>query len=132
MTDRRPRPRAFRLDDGGVTYDDPSGPAAAKAEVRSETAAIPDRTRSDPLDEGEREIEAAQSAGLARRWRPSLTTLIWTGLCGLVSLGLALWVDNLVEGLWAKAQGLGWIGLFFAALLLVGVVGLATREFVAL
>ena len=125
MTDPRPRPRAFRLDDGGALRE-------GQPEVRPETAPIPDRTRSEPLDEGEREIEAAQKLGVARRWRPSLATLVWTGLSGLVSLGLALWLDNLVEGLWAKAQGLGWLGLVFVALLLVGVVGIAAREFAAL
>ena len=132
MSDQRPRPRAFRLDDNGVAYDDRPGAAAPKAEVRIETADIPERTRPDPLDEGEREIEAAQKAGVARKWRPSLATLSWTGLGGLVSLGIALWIDNLVEGLWAKAHGLGWVGLVFVALLLVGVVGIAAREFVAL
>jgi putative membrane protein len=131
MSDQRPRPRAFRLDDGGVAYD--RQPAAApRAEVRPETAPIPERTGPDPLGEGEREIEAAQSVGVARRWRPSLATLVWTGLGGLVSLGLALWIDNLVEGLWAKAIALGWVGLVFVALLLIGVVGVAAREVAAL
>jgi putative membrane protein len=132
MSDQRPRPRAFRLDSEDVAYDDKPAAAAPKAAVRSETKPIPERTQPDPLDEAEREIEAAQEAGVARRWRPSLATLVWTGLGGLVSLGLMLWVDNLVEGLWAKAQGLGWVGVFFVALLLVGVVGLAAREAAAL
>ena len=89
-------------------------------------------TGIEPLDEGEREIEVAQAAGVARRWRPSLATLLWSGLAGLVSLGLGLWVDGIVEGLWAKAQGLGWLGLAFAALFLAGALGLAARELLAL
>ena len=83
MTDPRPRPRAFRLEDGGVARE-------GQPEVRPESAPIPDRTRPEPLDEAEREIEAAQRVGIARRWRPSLATLVWTGLSGLVSLALAL------------------------------------------
>ena len=87
MTDPRPRPRAFRLDDAAVTVDAHAAEEAAKAEILSQTAPIPDKSRPEPLDEGEREIEAAQAVGVARRWRPTLTTLVWTGLGGLVSLG---------------------------------------------
>ncbi|MDE3175683.1 MAG: TIGR01620 family protein [Pseudomonadota bacterium] len=131
MSDYRPRPRAFRLDDSGVAYDDRPAADAPRAEVRSETAPIPDHA-PEPLDEGEREIETAQASGMARRWRPTLSTLAWTGLGGLVSLGVGLWVDDLITALWAKAQGFGWLGVGFAALLIVGVLGLAAREFVAL
>ena len=132
MSDSRPRPRAFRLDDFGVAFDGRPAAEPPKAEVRTETAPIPDAVRPEPLDEGERQIETAQAAGLARPWRPTLATLLWTGLGGLVSLGLGLWVDGIIEGLWAKAQGLGWLGLGFAVLFLAGVVGLAGREFAAL
>ena len=31
------------------------------------------------------------------RWRPSLGALFWSGLGGLVSLGLGLWFTELVE-----------------------------------
>ena len=131
MSDYRPRPRAFRLDDSGVAYDDRPTAQAPRAEVRSETAPIPDHA-PEPLDEGERELEAAQASGMARRWRPTLATLIWTGLGGLVSLGIGLWVDDLIVALWAKAQGFGWLALVFAALLVAGVLGLGFREFFAL
>ncbi len=130
MSDQRPRPRAFRLDDAGVVYDDRPATEPPKAEVRTETAPIPNRP--EPLDEGERQIEVAQQSGLARRWRPSLAAVIWTGLGGLVSLALALWVDEVVEALWAKAVGFGWLALAFALLLLGGVIGLAAREIAAL
>ena len=130
MTEPRPRPRAFRLDDASVAFDDRPAAAAPRAEVRTETAPIPDAP--EPLDEGEREIEVAQAAGVAKPWRPTLATLLWTGLGGLVSLGLGLWVDGIVEGLWTKARGLGWLGLAFAALFLAGALGLVLREVLAL
>ena len=114
----RPRPRAFRLDGDGPL------PEAPQVELLAEPSPV--------LDETEQAIETAQATGVARRWRPSLATLIWTGLGGLVSLGVGLWVDSLVESLWAKAQGLGWLGLGFAALLVAGVLGLAAREAFAL
>ena len=131
MSDR-PRPRAFRLDDESVALDDVRAPPSPKAEVRLETAPIPADTRSAPIDEGEQQIEAAQRSGVAKPWRPSLGALAWTGVGGLVSLGLGLWVTNLLEALWAKAQGFGWLGLGFAAALLIGVAGLAAREIAAL
>ncbi len=109
MSDYRPRPRAFRLDDAGVAYDDRPAAAAPKAEVRTQTAPIPEKAEPEPLDEGERAIEESVS----RRWRPTLATLVWAGLGGLVSLGLGLWIDDLIESLWAKAGGLGWLGLGF-------------------
>ena len=120
-----PRPRAVRLE-GGAIPQDPAR-AAPALELREEPAAPP-----TTLDETEAAIETAQAQGVARSWRPSLATLFWTGLGGLVSLGVGLWVDQLVEGLWAKAQGLGWLGLGFAALALAGVGGLAVREAIAL
>ena len=64
MTEPRPRPRAFRLDDASVAFDDRPAAAAPRAEVRTETAPIPDAP--EPLDEGEREIEVAQAAGVAK------------------------------------------------------------------
>jgi putative membrane protein len=121
MTDSRPRPRAFLLNE--------PPPEAPHVEVLPQDDPIPDRA---PIDEEEREIEAAQAEGIGKPWRPTLATLAWTGLGGLVSLGLGLWVDGIIEGLWVKARGLGWLGVAFAALFLVGVLGLAAREFVAL
>lgn len=131
MTDR-PRPRAFRLDSADVALDDKATASPPRAEIRTQDDPIPERSRGEPLDETEAGIEAAQGAGVARRWRPGLTTLVWVGLSGLVSLGFGLWIDNLLEALWAKAQGFGWLGLAFLAALLVGLIGLAAREFAAL
>jgi putative membrane protein len=120
-----PRPRAFRLEGGALPED--SAQAASDLELRPEPPPAP-----VALDETEQAIEVAQARGVARRWRPSLATLLWTGLGGLVSLSVGLWVDHLIEGLWAKAQGFGWLGLAFAGLALVGVLGLGLREALAL
>lgn len=120
-----PRPRAFRLEGGAIP--DVDARTAPEIELHAEPPPPP-----AALDETEAAIETAQAQGLARRWRPSLGTLIWTGLGGLVSLGIGLWVDQLVESLWAKAQGFGWLGLAFAALALAGVLGLGLREALAL
>ena len=131
MSEHRPRPRAFRLDDERVAVDDAPTPLAPTATIRSQTAPIPEGG-GEPIDEAERAVEAAQRAGMLARWRPRLSTLVWAGLGGLVSLGLGLWMSDLIEGLFARARSLGALGAVFAALLAVGVVGLAMREIAAL
>jgi putative membrane protein len=132
MSEHRPRPRAFRLDDERVAVDDAPAPAAPTATIRSQGAAIPETGAAEPIDEGERAVEAAQGAGMLARWRPRLSTLVWAGFGGLVSLGLGLWMSELIENLFARARSLGALGAVFAALFLVGIVGLAIREIAAL
>jgi putative membrane protein len=119
MSDPRPRPRAFRLDDTEVVIEPRVGP-------------IPTLAREIVLDEDEREIEIAQQKGMLARWRPSLGSLFWSGLGGLVSLGLGLWFTELVETLFAKAQALGWIAAAFGALALLALVAIGAREAVAI
>ncbi len=132
MSEHRPRPRAFRLDDERVAVDDAPAHAAPTATIRSQDAAIADQNAPEPIDEAERAVEAAQSTGMLARWRPKLATLVWAGLTGLVSLALGLWMSELIENLFARARSLGAIGAAFAALFLVGLLGLAIREIAAL
>jgi putative membrane protein len=119
MSDPRPRPRAFRLDDTEVVIEPRAEP-------------IPTLAHEIALDEDEREIEIAQQKGMLARWRPSLGALFWSGLGGLVSLGLGLWFTELVETLFAKAQALGWIAAAFGALALLALVAIGAREAVAI
>jgi putative membrane protein len=119
MNDSRPRPRAFRLDDSQVVI-----------ELQAET--IPVETRAVALDAAEQEIEIAQRSGMLARWRPSLGALFWSGLGGLVSLGLGLWFAQLVEDLFARAQALGWIGVGLGALTAAALVAIVAREAAAI
>ena len=82
-----------------------------------------------PIDEAELEVEEAQKSGLIARSRFTLAGLAWTGLGGLVSLALGLWTTDLIEGLFARAESLGVIGLIFGLVFLVGLIGVAAREF---
>jgi putative membrane protein len=131
MSERPPRPRAFRLDDARIAVDDGPAPLAPAAVIQSQHDPIPAETRSGPIDEAELEVEAAQKSGLLERWRLSLAGVLWTGVGGLASLAFGLWATNLIEGLFAKAESLGLIGLAFGVLFVVGLVGLITREVVA-
>jgi putative membrane protein len=131
MKERPRRPRAFRLDDSRVAVDDDPPPLAPDAVIRSQHAPIPALTRPPTIDEAERQVEAAQKSGLLARWRLSLAGVLWTGVAGLASLAFGLWTTSLIEGLFARAESLGLIGLVFGALFLAGLVGLVAREALA-
>jgi putative membrane protein len=130
MSDRRLRPRAFRLDDEKIAVDDAPAPFSPTAIVKSEPAFV-EPPPAAPLGEGEREIEAAQ-APLVRRSRFSLAGLVLSGLGGLVSLAVGLWTSELIEELFARTAALGWIGVAFLAVFGVGLILLVLREYVAL
>ncbi|MGA2042610.1 MAG: TIGR01620 family protein [Roseiarcus sp.] len=119
MNDPRPRPRAFRLDDSAVVIEPQLEP-------------IPADAAGAAIDEDEREVEIAQQRGLLARWRPRLATLLWSGLGGLVSLGLGLWFTDLVESLFARAQALGWIAVAFGALAGLALAAIGAREVAAI
>jgi putative membrane protein len=131
VSQRPPRPRAFRLDDRRVAVDDWPAPYAPAAVIRSQHEPIPPAVAPAPIDEAELKVEAAQKSGLIARSRFTLAGLAWTGLGGLVSLALGLWATDLIEGLFARAESLGIIGALFGAVFLVGVIGVAAREVVA-
>jgi len=130
MSDKPPRPRAFRLDDHRVAVDEGPSPFAPMASVMTQRDPLPPDSDA-PLDVVEREVEAAQGAGVAKRRRLKLSTIAWVGFGGLVSLAVGLWVDSLIEALFARAQSLGVIASAFAVLLVVGALGLVIREIVA-
>jgi putative membrane protein len=130
MSDKPPRPRAFRLDDRRVAVDDGPSPLAPMATILSQRDPVPPEGGA-PLDVVEREVEAAQGAGVAKRRRLKLSTIAWVGFGGLVSLAVGLWVDSLIEALFARTASLGAIAIAFAVLLVVGALGLLIREFVA-
>jgi putative membrane protein len=130
MNDKPPRPRAFRLDDRRVAVDEGPSPLAPMATIMSQSDPIPPEGGA-PLEVVEREVEAAQGAGVAKRRRLKLSTIAWVGFGGLVSLAVGLWVDSLIEALFARAQSLGVIASAFAVLLVVGALGLVIREIVA-
>jgi putative membrane protein len=131
MRERPPRPRAFRLDDRRVAVDDKSASFAPEAVIQSQNEPIPAGPLVAPIDEAELDVEAAQKSGLIARSRLSLAGLVWTGLGGLASLALGLWATNVIEGLFARAESLGVVGLAFGAVFLIGAIGLAAREILA-
>jgi putative membrane protein len=123
MSDRpkQRRPATFRLDDPGVVVvdaDEAGRPARGTVQITPEhdPAQLP-----VPLD-----IPAMPRRGFG--WG----TMFWTGVAGLVLLGLGLGVTHLIEDLFARSESLGILGIAFtaAAALALGVVTL--RELTAL
>lgn len=134
--ERRPRPRAFRLN-GEQTVPPSTAPTdeARKAEPQVIENLFdpfaPDFAVSSP-DEEERAVEAAQKGGVLRRFVFSWGGLFFTCLSGLVSLGVTLWITQLVEDLFAHSRLLGTFGLACAGGLAVAALFLLGREFHAM
>ena len=115
MSDRTPRrPQAFRLDDPGVVLAE-----EGHATPRGAVVVTPTPTEStDGL------VPLPLPPPKSSRWGQ----LFWTGLGGLVSLGVGLAVTKLVEDLFARADWLGYVGLAFALALALASVAILARE----
>ena len=123
MTDAPRKPRAFRLDDlaRDETVFTPQPDVFAPAVIEA----------AEPATD-EEAVEVAQKKGMLARSVFSWGGLFWSALGGLVSLGIGLWVTRIVDDLFARAPALGWVGVALAALVLLAVVALLTREFRAI
>jgi putative membrane protein len=98
------RPATFKLDDPGVIVMDPedaSRPSRGTVHITPETdpALLP-----VPI---EAPIVPAQRGF---RWG----AVFWSAIGGLILLGLGLGVTRLIEDLFARSEGLGFLGLAFA------------------
>ena len=59
-------------------------------------------------------------------------TLFWTSLGGLVVLGTGLGIVSLIDDLFARSEGLGFLGLALTALLVLASIVIAAREIAGL
>jgi len=123
-------PRSFSMQDGQQ-----NGPKARVIEqevdpFEQEAEAL----MGMPLDEDncEAAVEEAQAQGmlpsLARRALFSWSGLFWGAFGALASLTFGLWLDRLIEDLYARAPSLGIIGLLLAGLMLLALLAIITRE----
>jgi putative membrane protein len=119
MSERNRRPATFKLDDPHVTVidaDDEPG-RLARGTIRITPEADP-ALLPVPIEE--------PIVPLRRGFRWG--TLFWTALGGLVLLGTGLGVVNLVEDLFARSEGFGFLGLGFAILAALALVVIVARE----
>ena len=119
MSERNRRPATFKLDDPHVTVidaDDEPG-RLARGTIRITPEADP-ALLPVPIDE--------PVVPLRRGFRWG--ALFWTALGGLVLLGTGLGVVNLVEDLFARSEGFGFLGLAFALLATLALIVIVARE----
>jgi putative membrane protein len=111
------RPATFKLDDPGVVVmdpDDSSRPSRGTVHITPEvdSALVP--------------IEAAPMVRAERGFRWG--AVFWAAIGGLALLGLGLGVTHLIEDLFARSEGLGWLGLAFAFAATLALVIVVARE----
>jgi putative membrane protein len=119
MSERNRRPATFKLDDPHVTVidaDDEPG-RLARGTIRITPEADP-ALLPVPIEE--------PIAPLRRGFRWG--ALFWSALAGLVLLGTGLGVVNLVEDLFARSEGFGFLGLGFAILATLALLVIVARE----
>jgi putative membrane protein len=134
--ERRPRPRAFRLNgDQTVTpktaaeaADEARKPFAHVIEPEDDVFAREVLELTDGFAGDEAAVEAAQNDGVLRRYMLSWGGMFWSALSGIVSLSAALWLWNFVEDLFSRSAILGAIGLVLAGALALAAITLLTRE----
>lgn len=112
------RPQTFRLDDPAVVVMDPdehARPSRGTVRVTPEPdPALTPAPTDTPLIPGRRGF----------RWG----ALFWAALSGLVLLGVGLSVTHLVEDLFARSEGLGFVGLACALAVTLALAVIIARE----
>jgi putative membrane protein len=119
MSERNRRPATFKLDDPHVTVidaDDEPG-RLARGAIRITREADP-ALLPVPIEE--------PIVPLRRGFRWG--ALFWTALGGLVVLGTGLGVVNLIEDLFARSEGFGFLGLGFSILAALALIVIVARE----
>ena len=115
------RPAAFPLGELNVVDAD-YVPGIGAAPVLT-----PDADPFAPADSA----PAENLPAVARRKSRWLTPLL-AGLGGLIALAIGLLVDNLIRGLFARNDALGWLAVALAAIAGIALLALVIREIVAL
>jgi putative membrane protein len=115
MSKQARRPAAFRIDDPRVVVEPVADSAAA--EVAGQDTI---RHERDPSQSG------TPAPPPRRAWKWGTALAVATG--GLVSMSIALAVEQLIQNLFSRTDWLGWIGLGLAGLAAVSVIVLVGRE----
>src|SRR5436190_3813035 len=123
MTERSKhrRPATFRLDDPDVVVvdaDDTGRPARGTIQITPE---------ADPA-----QLPVPVAAPIIERRGFRSGAVFWSGVAGLVLLGLGLAVTHLIEDLFARSESLGLVGVAFTAAAALALAMMTTRETLAL
>jgi putative membrane protein len=119
MNERHRRPQTFKLDDPHVTVIDADRESGhlARGTIRITPEADP-ALLPVPLE------QPALPLRRGFRWG----TLFWSALGGLVLLGSGLGIVHLVEDLFARSEGFGFLGLALALLATLALMVIVARE----
>ena len=108
----RRKPAAFRLDDPKVVVsDDDTARDDIHVRLQSDPSLLPVPVDPPP----------------PRKLFP-WATVFWSALSGLVLLALGLSAAQLIEGLFARGEGLGYLGLALASIAAVALIAIIIRE----
>src|ERR1700716_3758792 len=119
MSERNRRPATFKLDDPHVIVMDPDGDPG-----RPPRGTVHITPEADPTLLPVPIEEPVMPPRRGFRW----ATLFWTALGGLVLLGTGLGITRLVEDLFARSEGFGFLGLAFALLATLALIVIVARE----
>ncbi|MBY6243710.1 YcjF family protein [Methylosinus sp. Sm6] len=133
--ERRPRPRAFRLEGEQIVPPKSARPQeperaapASFIEPQADIFALElEEPTRDPVEQ-EKAVEAAQKSGVLRSVLFSWGGLFASSVLGLVTLAGGMWLTNLVEDLFAHSALLGAVGLALAGVAGVALAALLARE----
>jgi putative membrane protein len=109
-SERRPRPRAFRLNGDETVTSKPAPQVEEEADIFTQAMELTDAAQG-----GEEAVEAARAKGLLDRYIFSSGGVFISAVTGLISLALSIWIWNFVEDLFARSAVLGTIGLALAS-----------------
>jgi putative membrane protein len=123
MTERpkQRRPATFRLDDPSVVVvdaEDAGRPARGTIQITPE---------ADPA-----QLPVPVAAPIIERRGFRWGAVFWSGVAGLVLLGLGLAVSHLIEDLFARSETLGYVGVAFTAAAALALAVMTAREALAL
>jgi putative membrane protein len=123
MTERpkHRRPATFRLDDPSVVVvdaEDAGRPARGTIQITPET---------EPA-----QLPVPIAAPIIERRGFRWGAVFWSGVAGLVLLGLGLAVTHLIEDLFARSESLGYVGVAFTAAAALALTAMTAREALAL
>ncbi len=126
MSERNPhrRPVTFKLDDPHVVVMAPETEAGRPSHGTVHVTPEPEPA-SLPIPVDENTFVASPKSF---RWG----ALFWSSLGGLVLMALGLGITNLVEDLFKRSEGLGFVGLAFALVFVIALVAMIAREIVGL
>lgn len=122
-SERKRRPRAFRLDGDETVTSKPAPQLEPEADVFAEAAELVDGAQG-----GEEAVEASRAKGFLERYVFSAGGVFVSAVTSLVVLALSVWVWNFVEDLFKRSALLGTIGLALAAAAALAALVFLARE----